>query len=163
MLSRLMHTALGGKFVEFMRSPRGKALDKFLVRKLDFSLLMRVFSARVGFPPIPVLLLYTTGRRSGAERDAVMPYLQFEGRLYLIGANGAKPKQAAWVENILANPDVRVIVNRREKLLRGRLVEPGSAERDRVWAFAATKTPQYNTYQRQMTRPAPVVALEPRI
>ena len=162
MLATLMRTDLGGKFVEFMRSSRGKALDKFLVRHFSFSLLMRVFAARVGFPPIPVLLLYTIGRKSGEEREAVMPYLAFENRLYLIGANGAKPKLAAWVENVLSNPDVRVIVGRRKKLLRARLVEAGSAERERVWAFAATKTPQYNTYQSRMTGPAPVVALEPR-
>ena len=162
MLKTLVDTDLGGRFVEFMRSPTGKAFDKFLVRNFGFSLLMRVFSTRVGFPPIPVLLLYTIGKKSGEEREAVMPYLDYDNRLYLIGANGAKPKNAAWDHNILASPDVRVIVQRRERLLRGRLVEPGSVERERVWAFAATQTPQYNTYQGQMTRPAPVVALEPR-
>ena len=162
MLPTLMRTTLGGRFVEFMRSERGKELDKFLVRNFGFSLLMRTFAARVGFPPIPVLLLYTIGKKSGEEREAVMPYIGYEGRLYLIGANGAKPKPAAWVGNVLAHPDVRIIVDRRERLVRGRLVEPGSEERERVWSFAATMTPQYNTYQSQMTVPAPVIVLEPR-
>ena len=160
MLAMLMRTGLGGKFVEFMRTDRGKAIDRFLVRHFGFSLLMHIFAARVGFPPIPVLMLYTIGRKTGQERPTVMPYLEVNDRLYLIGANGAKPKLASWVENILVNPDVRVIIGRKERRLQGRLVEPGTDERDRLWQFAATRTPQYNTYQSRMTRPAPVVALE---
>jgi deazaflavin-dependent oxidoreductase (nitroreductase family) len=160
MLATLMRTEMGGKFVEFMRGPSGKKIDKFLVEKIGFSLLMRVFSAKVGFPPIPVLMLYTIGHKSGEERSTVMPYLEFNHRLYLIGSNGAKAKPPAWVNNILANPDVKVVIGRRKRRVRGRLVEVGSAERDQVWAFAATKTPQYNTYQSKMTRPCPVIALE---
>ena len=159
-LSALMRTNPGGRFVEFMRTEKGKAIDKFLVMNFGFSLLMRVFAARVDFPPIPVLMLYTIGRKSGMERPTVMPYLEFNNRLYLIGANGAKPKLASWVENILANPNVRVVIKRQERRLRARLVEPGTEEREQLWQFAATKTPQYNTYQSRMTRPAPVVALE---
>lgn len=160
MLGTLMRTAPGSRFVEFMRSERGKKLDKFLVEKTGFSLLMRVFSARIGFPPMPVLLLYTIGRKSGEERSTVMPYVEMDGRLYLIGSNGAKPKDPLWVANLLANPDARIVVGRSERRVRARLLEFESPERARLWAVAETKTPQYSTYRDNTSRRIPVLALE---
>ena len=160
MLAKFLRTKIGSSFVEFLRTKKGKAVDKFLVKYFGFSLLMYVFALRAGFPPIAVLLLHTIGRKSGRENSVVMPYLEINHRLYLIGANGAKPTLASWVQNILVNPRVRVVLHGTTRRLRARLVEPGSPEREQVWQFAATKTPQYNIYQARMNFPAPVVALE---
>lgn len=161
MLSSLIRTKPGKQFVQFMRGDTGKKIDKFLVRTTGWSLLMKTFSAMVGFPPMPVLMIYTIGRKSGAERSTVMPYVEMDGLIYLIGSNGAKPKDPFWIENLRANPRAKIIVDRKASLRRARFVEIGSEERAKLWAFAETKTPQYTTYQNSTTRQIPVVALEP--
>jgi len=161
MLSSVIRTRPGKQFVQFMRGDTGKKIDKFLVRTTGFSLLMKTFSAMVGFPPMPVLMVYTIGRKSGVERSTVMPYVEMDGLIYLIGSNGAKPKDPLWAENLRSNPRAKIIVNRKTYLKRARFVEVGSDERARLWVCAATKTPQYQTYQNSTTRQIPVVALEP--
>lgn len=160
MLQQLLRSKPGGRFIEFMRSDRGKAFDRFLVRTTGFSLLMRVFSARGGFPPMPVLMLHTIGRRSGQERATVMPYIEMDGSIYLIGSNGAKSRDPFWVDNLRARPEATIDVRRVRRRVRARIVEQDSDEKRQLWAVAATKTPQYATYQRATSRPIPVVALE---
>lgn len=160
MIAQLLRSRLGGRFVEFMRSERGKRLDKWLVRTLGFSLLMHAFSARAGFAPIPVLLIISIGRKSGWERSAVMPYIEVDKRLYLIGANGAKPNDPLWVENLREHPAARIILSRRERQVRSRILEWNSEEYSRVWKQARALTPQYETYQAMTTRKVPIVVLE---
>ena len=159
MLATLLRTRIGSQLVEFMRSDRGKKIDRFLVEQTGFSLLMKLFAARGGFPPIPVLMLYTRGRRSGEQRATVMPYLELDGRIYLIGSNGAKKRDPFWVDNLRAQPEARIMIGRKRLPVHARLVEPGSVERDRVWHYASTKTAQYQTYQTKTDRPIPIVAL----
>lgn len=161
MLRSVIQTKPGRRFVQFMRSDAGKKIDKLLVRTTGFSLLMKVFSTMVGFPPMPVLMIYTVGRKSGEERSTVMPYVKMDGTIYLIGSNGAKPRDPLWVENLRANPRAKLVVDRKTSLRRARFVEHGSDEYQRLWAFAETKTPQYTTYQKSTTRQIPVVAMEP--
>ncbi|KRB81452.1 hypothetical protein ASE00_15880 [Sphingomonas sp. Root710] len=161
MLRSVIQTKPGRQFVQFMRSDTGKKIDKFLVRTTGFSLLMKVFSTMVGFPPMPVLMIYTIGRKSGEERSTVMPYVEMDGTIYLIGSNGAKPRDPLWAENLRANPRAKLIIDRKTSMRRARFVEHGSDEYTRLWAFAETKTPQYTTYQKSTTRQIPVVAMEP--
>jgi F420H(2)-dependent quinone reductase len=160
MLGAIIRTPPGRRFVQFMRGDTGKKIDKFLVRTTGWSLLMKVFSSMVDFPPIPVLMIYTIGRKSGEERSTVMPYLEFEGKTYLIASNGAKPNDPAWTQNLRANPRARIIRKRKTELVRARFLDFGSEERARIWAFAETKTPQYTTYQGNTTRQIPVIELE---
>lgn len=160
MLQMFVQTKAGNRFVEFMRGPRGKKLDKFLVRRFGWSLLMTVFAATVGYPPFPVLLLYTTGRKSGVERSTVMPYVLVDGTIHLIASNGAKPRDPLWVENLRAHPSARAVVRRRTRQVCGRELAPDSDEYQRVWEKAAELTPQYNTYQANTTRRIPILALE---
>jgi deazaflavin-dependent oxidoreductase (nitroreductase family) len=157
----VIRTPLGYKFVEFMRGPKGKRLDIFLVKHFAFSLLMAVFAARAGFAPLPVLMIYTTGRKSGEERATVMPYIEFEGRLYLIGANGAKPKDPFWVENLRAKADAKIVRDRKPAKVRAREVLSDTDEYQRLWQHAKTLTQQYSIYQDNTTRKIPVMVLEP--
>jgi deazaflavin-dependent oxidoreductase (nitroreductase family) len=161
MIGPLIRTDMGGRFVQFMRTDKGKKIDKFLVRNFDFSLLMKVFSARVGFPPIPVLMIYTIGRKSGEERSVVMPYFKVDGAIYLIGSNGAKKNDPLWVENLRADPRGRAIIHRKQRRVLAREVMPGSEEYERIWQHARVATPQYATYQSSTTRKIPIMALEP--
>ncbi|MET8419820.1 hypothetical protein ACWD7C_25555 [Streptomyces sp. NPDC005134] len=71
-----MQSHLGHVLVEFMRSRRGKKIDKVTVKVFGFSLLSHLFAARAGFEALPVLRLYTTGQVTGKERMTVMPYFE---------------------------------------------------------------------------------------
>ena len=161
MIAALMRTDMGGRFVQFMRSDKGKQIDKFLVRNFDFSLLMKVFSARVGFPPIPVLMIYTIGRKSGEERSTVMPYFTVDGAIYLIGSNGAKKNDPLWVENLRSQPSAKIVIGRRERRVVAREVTHDDDEYKKIWAHARAATPQYATYQSSTSRKIPIMALEP--
>ena len=160
MLTTLIRTPLGFKFVEFMRGSKGKKLDIFLVRTFGWSLLMTIFSARAGFAPLPVLMIYTTGRKSGEERSTVMPYVQVDGRLYLLGSNGAKTNDPLWVENLRAKSDARIIRDRVPRNVRAREVLPDTDEYQRVWLHATSLASQYQIYQDSTTRKIPMMALE---
>ena len=160
MAKSIMNTKLGLKFVEFMRGEGGKKIDKVLVRTTGFSLLMRVFSSMANFPPHPVLMLYTIGAKSGEKRSTVMPYVRASGRLYLVGSNGAKANDPAWVYNVMANPDVQIVIDRKKRSVKARRVAADTPEYEAVWTEARALTPQYDTYQSQTTRQIPVVALE---
>lgn len=75
-------------------------------------------------------------------------------------SNGAKRSDPLWVENLHAEPRARIVVARRSSTVRGRVLEHGSAEYERVWERARELTPQYDRYQAETDRPIPVVALE---
>ena len=92
--------------------------------------MMHIFSAWIGYPPIPVLMIYTLGRKSWQERSTAMPYIIVDGRIYLIGSNGAQPRDPLWVER--ASPKALIYRNRKEELLTARLLEFESQERARV-------------------------------
>lgn len=158
-LGALVRTRPGDRVVEFMRGDRGKRVDIFLVRHFGWSLLMALFSAKVGYPAIPVLLLSTIGRQSGKERTAVMPYILVNGVIHLIGSNGAKPKDPAWVMNLRHEPRARVVVGRKPRCVVACELEPGGEEYRRVWARAAEMTPQYDAYQASTSRRLPIVRL----
>lgn len=161
-LGAAMRTGPGARVVEFMRSDRGKQLDKWLVRRTGRSLLMKLFSAKVRFPPMPVLLLHTVGRKSGEPRSTVMPFVPLDDRLYLIGSNGAKPRDPFWVDNLRERPDAEIDVHRVRRRVRARIVGRDTDEYARLMTAARRMTPQYDTYQTATARPLPVVALEGR-
>jgi F420H(2)-dependent quinone reductase len=159
MLQTVIRTRPGERFVQFMRTPRGKRLDMFLVKHFGWSLLMTIFAAKVGYPPMPILIVHTIGRRSGKEHSAVMPYVPFEGVGYLFGAYGGREQDPHWVENIRAHPEVRITVKRKTRRVKARELSPGSDEYTAVWAHALTRTPEYDKYQQKMKRKTPVIAL----
>jgi deazaflavin-dependent oxidoreductase (nitroreductase family) len=86
-----------------------------IYKTFSLSMMMQVFSAWIGYPPIPVLMIYTIGRKSGQERSTVMPYMFVDGRLYLIGSNGAAKNDPFWVGNLRANPHARILLNARSR------------------------------------------------
>jgi outer membrane receptor protein involved in Fe transport len=89
MLTNVMQTKSGRKFVQFMRSDTGKKIDKFLVRTTGWSLLVKTFSAMVGFPPMPVLtpLNVTKGEQYKPDFDNVAynPVVQEQLTAYELG------------------------------------------------------------------------------
>ena len=106
----------------------------------------------------PVLLLTTTGAKSGQPRLAPVVYSR-EGDLYVIVASkGGAPTHPGWYHNLLANPVVTVEVGGETFEARARVTE--SAERDRLFAQRVAQSPGFGEYQKKTTRVIPVAVLE---
>ena len=106
----------------------------------------------------PVLLLTTTGARSGQPRLAPVVYSRDGEHYVIVASKGGAPTHPAWYHNLLANPVVTVEVGRETFDARARVTE--GAERDRLFAERAASSPSFAEYQRRTTRVIPVVVLE---
>ena len=108
----------------------------------------------------PVLLLTTTGRKSGKKRAMPLLYLRDDGNLILVASSGGSPTSPGWFHNLSANPEVEVEIGRNREPRRARVATP--EERARLWPRLVEMYKSYDDYQRKTTREIPVVILEPR-
>ena len=106
------------------------------------------------------VVLGTTGRTSGRRIEVPLFAAEDGDTLIVVGSNGGKPRDPAWVANLRANPDITVRLGKREREVRAREVE--GEERARLWTIAAAGFPGYDLYARRTERPIAVFALEPR-
>jgi deazaflavin-dependent oxidoreductase (nitroreductase family) len=111
------------------------------------------------FEGAPVLLLHTTGARSGQERVHPLMYLPDDGRYLLFASAAGVDRSPAWYWNLIANPDASIEVG--DEHLDVHAVALSGAERDKVYADQAQRYPQHLEYQRMTSRTIPVVALTP--
>jgi deazaflavin-dependent oxidoreductase (nitroreductase family) len=114
------------------------------------------FVGRVG--KAPILLLTTTGRRSGLARTAPLLYLRDGDQLAIVASFGGYPTHPVWYLNLVANPEVYVQVGRERFAARARTASPG--ERERLWPLFVEMYPGYEEYQEKTAREIPVVLLE---
>ena len=108
---------------------------------------------------LSVLLLTTTGARTGQRRTTPMMVVREGDQLLVIASNAGAPKHPDWYHNVVANPSVTVEVGPRRFPARATVAE--GAERERLYAAQATLMPGFAEYQRNTTRRIPVVILEP--
>jgi len=107
-----------------------------------------------------LLLLTTTGRRSGRPHTKPMVYTRDGDRLLVYASKGGAPRHPDWYLNLAADPRVVVEVgpNRYEAIA----TPLEGAERDREFAAQAARNPVFADYERKTRRVIPVVALTPR-
>ncbi|MQS37175.1 nitroreductase/quinone reductase family protein [Streptomyces katsurahamanus] len=120
----------------------------------------RANSGRVGgpFEGGRLLLLTTTGARSGARHTTPVAYLPDGGEQVLVIASaGGAPRHPAWYHNLVANP--RVTVESGAFTYEADAVVLTGADRDRAFARAAESDPGWAEYQSKTSRVIPVVAL----
>ena len=108
----------------------------------------------------PLLLLTTTGARSGQRRTNPVMYLRDGDRLFIFASKGGAPTNPDWYHNLLAHPDVTVEVGK--EIYDANAISVTGEERDRIFAQWAQMNPQFGEYQKKTTRKIPVVALERR-
>ena len=111
------------------------------------------------FEGMPLLLLTTTGARSGQPRTTPMAYFRDGKQLVVFAANGGSKSNPAWYHNLLANPVAHVEIGTEAYQVTG--AETGSAERERLWAQRVAQAPQLAKLREKAGRPIPVVALTP--
>ncbi len=106
----------------------------------------------------PVLILTTTGRKSGQERKLPLIYQEDDGAYVIVASNGGSPTNPGWYLNLEAQPEVRVQVWGDKFAARARTVT--GAERERLWRKMNEVWPSYDEYQTKTDREIPVVVLE---
>lgn len=114
---------------------------------------------RVGgaFEGAPMVLLTTTGARSGrAHTTPLVPFLE-DGRVYVFASMGGAPKHPAWYFNLLAHSEVTVEQGT-EKYAATAHVVTGEV-RDLIYVSQAALRPAFAEYQQKTTRRIPVVEL----
>jgi F420H(2)-dependent quinone reductase len=115
------------------------------------------FGARIG--QAPVLLLTTTGRKSGQKRTAPRVYLPEGGRMIVIGSNAGNHRAPAWALNLKANPDAEVEIGRRRVPVRARVTE--GEERTDLWRRCNDQYAGFDDYEARTDRDIAVFVLEP--
>ena len=115
--------------------------------------------ARIG--RAPVLLLTTTGRKSGEPRTAPLVYLADGERMVVIGSNAGNAKVPAWVLNLEADPAAEVEIGGRRQRVRARRTE--GAERDDLWRRCNAQYAGFDDYAERTDRTIAVFVLEPQI
>jgi deazaflavin-dependent oxidoreductase (nitroreductase family) len=110
------------------------------------------------FEGAPLLLLTTTGARSGRTRINPLMYLRDGDRLVVFGSKGGAPTNPDWFHNVVANPDASVEVGT-ERFPVQAIVATGN-ERDELFAEQAKRYPQFAEYAAKTERTIPVIVLE---
>ena len=105
-----------------------------------------------------VLLLTTTGRKSGQRRTVPVSYFEEGSTLFVIASNAGRENHPAWYLNLVANPNAEIEIKRSRRPVTARVATP--QEREHLLAYVAIQNPRRNE-QIPTTRQIPVVILEP--
>ena len=110
------------------------------------------------FEGAPVLILHSTGAKSGLERELPLMYQAVGDDIAIFASKGGAPDNPDWYHNLKANPDASIEIEDRVEQVRARIAE--GEERDRIWEQQKKDYPQFAGYEEATTRTIPVVILE---
>jgi F420H(2)-dependent quinone reductase len=106
----------------------------------------------------PIVLITTTGAKSGKQRYVPLMRVENDGRYAMVASKGGDPAHPSWYFNVKANPAVTVQDGDKVAALTARELE--GAEREQWWDLAVEAYPPYVEYQTKTTRQIPVFVLE---
>ena len=108
---------------------------------------------------VPILLLTTTGRKSGQPRTTPLIHAR-DGDDYLVVASmGGAPQHPQWYLNLVANASAQI--QDRSEHIEVTARTAGENEKARLWKIVAEQWPNYDVYQSRTDRVIPVVVLSP--
>jgi len=107
-----------------------------------------------------ILLLTTTGRKSGELRTSALIFGRDGDDLLLVASQGGAPTHPNWYHNLSANPDVEVQV--KGDVFRATARTANDDEKARLWSIMTDVWPNYDAYQERTDRAIPVVVLTPQ-
>jgi deazaflavin-dependent oxidoreductase (nitroreductase family) len=121
----------------------------------------RANDGKVGgqFEGANLLLLTTTGAKSGQPRVSPLAYFRIDGKLIIIGSFAGADVNPGWVHNLRANSSAQVEIGNDASDVTAR--ELPSAERDQLFAKITAAAPGFAEYQAKTTRVIPVFELQP--
>jgi deazaflavin-dependent oxidoreductase (nitroreductase family) len=106
----------------------------------------------------PILVLTTTGAKSGEPREAILTYSTDGDRLVVCASKGGAPQPPAWYHNLLANPIVQVEAG--GEVYKAKATEREGAEHDRLWQQHVAARPEFAEYPEKSGRAIPTITLE---
>ena len=110
---------------------------------------------------MPVLILTTTGRKSGKKRSTMLTSpIQDGDSVVLIASYGGDDRHPAWFLNLRDNPDVELMMGGHNRPMRARVASV--EEKAELWPRVTSKYKGYAGYQERTDRDIPVVILEPK-
>lgn len=112
------------------------------------------------FEGFPLLILTTTGAKSGDERVSLIAYFDIDDKIYVVGSAAGRPQSPAWVFNLRAHPEVAVEIGAdpRRAVVANELPR---AERDRIYKIIVERAPGFAEYEKRTDRVIPVFELAP--
>lgn len=110
------------------------------------------------FEGFPLLLLTSTGARSGAERVNPIAYFDIDDTVYVVGSSAGRDRDPAWVHNIRANPTVGVEIGS-DPAIAAIALELPREERDRIYEIVKQRAPGFADYETKTDRVIPVFEL----
>ena len=122
----------------------------------------RANEGKVGgpFEGAPVLLLTSTGAKSGEQRTTPVVYQPDGDRMVIFASKAGAPENPAWFHNLRANPTATVEVG--NDTVEVEAVVTDGDERERLFSKQKQLMPQFADYEQKTTREIPVVALQPK-
>jgi deazaflavin-dependent oxidoreductase (nitroreductase family) len=136
--------------------------DRFIKWFTEFNaFLIRISKGKIGsrLGTQSILVLYTTGRKSGQPRSTPIAYFDYQGKYLLVASNWGRQKQADWLLNLRVQPRARIDIRGRSLSVQAR--ESEGEEYIRLWQYVTQRHPPYLKYQEMTSRRIPVVVLEP--
>jgi len=112
------------------------------------------------FAGAPLVLVTTTGAKSGRRRTTPIAYTRDGENVVVIASKAGAPTSPDWYHNLVANPEVTVELPGETFEARARVAQ--GDERDRLYDAQAALMPNFAEYQKTTTRRIPVVVLERR-
>jgi deazaflavin-dependent oxidoreductase (nitroreductase family) len=110
------------------------------------------------FGGAPLLLLTTTGAKSGRKHTSPLVYLTDGDRIVVFGSKGGAPSHPAWYHNLVANPGVTVELP--GETFEAKAVVTDGAERERLFSAQKEAMPAFAEYEQKTDRQIPVIVLE---
>lgn len=107
-----------------------------------------------------VLLLTTTGRKSGQKRTTPLGYFDYDGGYVITASNAGLPRNPGWYYNLKDSPQVTVQV--KDRAMTAVAEEARGDLRNQLWGQLVEQAPSYAAYPKQTTREIPVMILRPK-
>ena len=123
----------------------------------------RISRGRVGkqLGNIAILLLTTTGRKSGKKRSVPLTAVPYGAKYILVASFGGSPVHPAWLINIRQNPAVQIRVGSMVTQAKASIIEPTDTGYDEMWGKAIAVYGGYDTYRKATSRHIPIVVITP--
>jgi deazaflavin-dependent oxidoreductase (nitroreductase family) len=110
------------------------------------------------FEGFPLLIMTTTGAKSGTQRENLVGYFDIGERIYVVGSAAGRDSSPAWVFNLRVHPDITVEIGN-EPAHRRTAHELSRDERDRIFEIVKERAPGFAEYEKRTDRVLPVFEL----
>jgi deazaflavin-dependent oxidoreductase (nitroreductase family) len=123
--------------------------------------LYRLTSGAIGgrMAGLNVLLLATTGRKTGQSRTTPLGYFKENGNFVIIASNGGADQNPAWYYNLKSNPQVTIQIGNKHLAAKAEVVD--GEKRKQMWTDLVKMAPAYDKYTTRTKREIPLVILKP--